>query len=708
MKKILKRILFVATTLFFAQTSSAQESQNYQAIAFDYVRNNIESSSSIPWRFESASYDKMPNGDYIVKLTIKRTRTIRDGNGTYDPRVRGFIYRDEIIEERESYFVFVDRFGEPHKYMTSSTDHEFHYWEGNAWLIMNKHEEGTGNRHFEYHNNIACFSNNGDVRWNARDMKIYGWNVTNSTLYLAGKYHNNGRSVVRTVNLRTFESTDKVGNQGETPYQVSFESEGVKIMVFKTDGQLSDFTMPYSANDRQFQINKLMQTYNLNNASDQVALGERYLNGSVVDKDEKKAVELFEKAANQNNPLGLLRLATCYNEGIGVVQDVPKALSLFEKSANMGNTEAAQALSDIYADGKGVEKNASKALYWKEKLAFAGDWDAQKYVLAYQSMEYEKYNISAEEVYRIAIDNHKEKNYEWAKFCFERAISLGSKDAMLKYGEWLYLGNGITKDCDKAIEYLSKLGEEDNNLEAQIMLIGIYHENKGVSPDIKKEIYWLIKAADNGNVYAQMALGDAFQNGIGVKKNKKSAFAMYEKAAEQGNQVAIKKMVYWFATGNGVKKNIYGSMMWFKKLDLEAQLMIAQDFENGAGGKKSIEIAMTMYENIAKNNNTSTSWASFSTLPTASIQEKLRRGKAAYKLVELYIKSGRLDEAQTVLANIIGEADDYSLGSYYQGMIWEKKGRIQQALTCYKNSSLPAAKQRYDLLHSVWRRNNYR
>lgn len=693
------RLLFVTMAMLIAQTVAAQEKRNYRDIAFDYLMQNISSIEARPWSVKADHYDRMPNGDYLVKLTITRTLTRQEDRlvnnqvqaygATFNVGVRNATVNINY-EDTKSYLVFVDRFGEPTKYMDAPQNHVFKYWGGNAWLLMNKHKENIGNKQIECYNNIACFSNKGDMLWHGRDIKIYGWGYTGQTVYTTGTYHDNGLSVVRSIDVKTLQPNDKVISGG-IPYGVDFEAEGLRITKYNSNGQSSNFIFPYAASDTQFQIEQVLKSYDLTRASDQVALGERYLNGNVVDKNEKKAVELFEKAANQNSDIGMLKLAECYKKGVGVIQDNAKAFSLYEKSANMGNSDAMIVLSDMYAEGNGVERNMSKALCWKEKLAFKGNLNAQKYVLANQSINYEKYDISADNAFVVARESHKDGNYDWAKFCYERAVSLGSKDALFDYAKWLYEGNGITRDCNKAVEYLTQLGEE-NNVKAQMLLRKIYKENNGIAPDVKKEMYWAIKAAENGDVDSQVSLGYAYQNGIGVKKNKKLAFAMYEKAAEQGNQEAIKELIYCYANGNGVKKEVAYSVVYFKKLDdANTQLEIAQAFEKGVEVKRDEAVAMMMYEHMVKNNNMT----------------------AGYKLVELYIRNGGYDEAITVLADISkmpggSGTDNYSIGSYYTGMIWEKKGRIQQALDCYQNSSLPEAKQRYETLKAAWRRNNYR
>ena len=49
-------------------------------------------------------------------------------------------------------------------------------------------------------------------------------------------------------------------------------------------------------------------------------MGTCYENGEMVEKDIKKAVEWYKKAAEQGNGYAQLHLAVCYKNGEGVEQ----------------------------------------------------------------------------------------------------------------------------------------------------------------------------------------------------------------------------------------------------------------------------------------------------------------------------------------------------------------------------------------------------
>lgn len=249
------RLLFVAMAMLIAHTAVAQEKRNFRDIAFDYLLQNIKSISARPWKVKADHYDKMPNGDYLVKMTISRTLTrqeerlvnnqVQAYGSTFNVGVRNATVNVNY-EDTKSFFVFVDRYGNPHKYMDASTNHEFNYWNGNAWLIMNKHTEKVGNKNLSYHSNAACFSNKGETKWLGRDMKIYGWSYVNNTLYMVGTLWDDGRSIVRAINTKTFASKDEVGTNGDIPFEISFADDGLRITQYTSDGQFSVFTSPYA------------------------------------------------------------------------------------------------------------------------------------------------------------------------------------------------------------------------------------------------------------------------------------------------------------------------------------------------------------------------------------------------------------------------------------------------------------------------------
>jgi hypothetical protein len=106
---------------------------------------------------------------------------------------------------------------------------------------------------------------------------------------------------------------------------------------------------------------KLKQELMLNSFA-QNRLAVCYENGDGVEKDFKRAVELYTMAANLGNSDAQNSLAYRYQHGKGIEKDSKKAIELYELSAKQGNLGAISSLAYCYQFGDGVEKDLKKAL----------------------------------------------------------------------------------------------------------------------------------------------------------------------------------------------------------------------------------------------------------------------------------------------------------------------------------------------------------
>lgn len=675
------------------------DNRQFEDVCVEYVRDVFNVGDKEITILGMTHYP-LPNGNTFVFLRFKWVGITYyeehqvPGSLVWSSNKNETIYQRHQLEEARRCAVVVN----PNGFVNSwfKIPDNFSIWKLSNNILCFLVDKSVSNSNMTFYNSLKCLDYNGDLVWEPKnDFMAFDLFKTDNHLYVAGKkVGDEVRSLIRGYDIKTGKVViEKIGNKGGVCYGIEYGEDGISYTE-NINNTSKQFCIPLEANDIAEYRRKLMSRYNQNDASDQVAIGERYLKGKGFDKDEKKAFEWFKKAANQNSSEGLYQLAKCYYNGMGVNQDKAQAAIFYEKSAYLNNTNAILALSNMYAEGDGVERNMSKALSLKEIMAFEGNADAQRFVIANQSIDYSKVNIPANKVLLLARDNYKNRNYEWAMFCYERAISLGSTDAMYDYGKWLYEGTGISKDNNKAIEYLSKLGEE-NHLNAQKLLVSIYSDNNGITPDAKQVMYWRMKAADNGDTESQLKLASAYQNGIGVKKDKKKAFEMLRRAAINGNQDAIKQTVLNYALGNGVKKDKYQAVVWSEKMDVDSQLAIAKMFYYGDGVKKDKEISVIIWTKLSKQ----------------------YVFKAINNLALLYIWGDGVKRNFVEAERLIGSIDgipnmDYtareSEAYYLMGILREAQGRTQQALDCYKSSRKEEAKRSYDRLYNWWKRNNFR
>ena len=70
-----------------------------------------------------------------------------------------------------------------------------------------------------------------------------------------------------------------------------------------------------------------------------------------------RALELFEKAAEQGHAYAQNNCGYLYENGYGVAKDAKKAFYWYEKAAEQGHVGAMYNLGGLYYDGRGSESN---------------------------------------------------------------------------------------------------------------------------------------------------------------------------------------------------------------------------------------------------------------------------------------------------------------------------------------------------------------
>ena len=678
-------------TIKFPDDSGKDCNQQTYSNCLDYIKNNRVLNGETLEDYTTRFYPINSTGDLFVISLVKshneKTKVYSDkpflsAEGIFLPKIKVSHTATLVknVKEQNTIVVFVNKQGEPIKSIGGfNSKMHIKVLDNNKVLLINGYFDEENGKKIQYFREMALFELNCVEKWQANnDMYFRDYALSNNNIYLVGT---NKNSEYKVINLHDGSIVlDKVlpaANYKDSRFtKVSLKKEGVTVTrEYQYNKKTEIETFPYESNDKGYQEILIVNSFNKNEANDQVSIGLKYLNGDQISKDEKKAVEWFQKAANQNNDKGLYRLGYCYQKGIGIGQDKTKAAALYEQASNKGNIEAMAALSKMYLDGDGVPKDLPKALRWQEILAFDGDKNAQKVILSNQSVQYQRADIR--NTLERSLNSHKEKNYSWAEYCIKRAIESGDNDARLYYGLWLGKGEGVQKDYAKAEEYLTPFAEKDNE-EAASVLGSIYRDLN----DKKKEMFWVEKAALKGDVDSQLKMAEAYLTGNGVKKNKKMAAEMYEKAAVSGNQDAAIKLVYSYGTGKGMKKDESQCLMWFNRLSLENQLEVAEDFDENPKIKCTIGLVINMYEEIAKTKN-------------YEAMKRFAELSVEYRGYDNAVKALNLLESAKNVSYSTKNADVYMLW----GKLHERQGNIGEAISCYRNSGTQEGRERAIMLN---------
>ena len=253
----------------------------------------------------------------------------------------------------------------------------------------------------------------------------------------------------------------------------------------------------------------------------QLALGDCYRQGTEVEKDEQEAFRWYWQAAGQGNVDAQFWLGYAYDHGRGVEQDYKEAMKWYQKAAAQGNASAQNNIGVLYYNGNGVKQDYEEALKWYRKAAAQGNADAQN---MQNIIGLHKAAAQGNAIAQNIIGLHK-------------AAAQGDDDAQTSIGDLYYNGNGVKQDYEEAMKWYRKAAAQGNAI-AQNNIGKLYHWGRGVKQDYEEAMKWYQKAAAQGNAFAQNSIGNLYYNGNGVKQDYEEAMRWYQKAMEQGLSIA--------------------------------------------------------------------------------------------------------------------------------------------------------------------------
>src|ERR1700730_18551076 len=321
----------------------------------------------------------------------------------------------------------------------------------------------------------------------------------------------------------------------------------------------------------------------------QTELAMLYEYGLGVSKDETKAAELAQEAADHGYARAQNGLGVLYYNGQGVPKSLHKAAELYQKSANQGDADAQNNLGLLYQYGQGVPKDLGKAVQFYQKAADQGNAVAQcRLGFLYQ--------------YGQGVT----KDFGKAAELYQKATDQGNAYSQNSLG-WLYqYGQGVPKDLGKAVELYQKATDQGNAY-SQNSLGWLYQYGQGVPKDLGKAVELYQKATDQGNAAAENNLGWLYCNGQGVTKDFGKAADLYQKAADQGNVQATNNLGLLYENGEGVPKDFGKAAELYQKAANQgyvlAQMHLGWLYQNGQGVTEDFGKAAELYQKAADQGN---------------------------------------------------------------------------------------------------------
>lgn len=302
--------------------------------------------------------------------------------------------------------------------------------------------------------------------------------------------------------------------------------------------------------------------------------GMAYLHGIGFEKDEFKALEIFEgitedyaeakkyefilktkrSGLSKDNPLGdpnfkIIKNAAEKGSGEAMFiageilishnskssEDYNLGLRWINRSAELGFLKAQLKMSDYHYENSNNDSMLSMHRYWRDKyLLNPANPDRQHINVSFLEKKKDKTtsehtSIGLMYMYGIGDKASFEMAGHHLKIASEKMDPLG----LYYYSDWK---NKDEKNSH--FKYFKKTAEL-GFVPAYHPLGFLYGEEIGLNRDLKASLYWVKKAASGGSVDAINTLGTKYAKGHYVKQDYQQAVQCYKKSAELGSSLGM-------------------------------------------------------------------------------------------------------------------------------------------------------------------------
>ncbi len=252
---------------------------------------------------------------------------------------------------------------------------------------------------------------------------------------------------------------------------------------------------------------------------------EAWLGAVLLDRGQgRDGLRAIQRAADAGSSEGNHRLALVYALGLAnQPRNEARAAELFEKAANAGHARAQTNLGILYLRGQGVPRDVVVARSWLEKAAAGGD-PLSLYTLG-RALDEVGEQVPPDPVRAADL--------------YRRAAEKGLALAGLRYGLALSEGFGVKRDIATAQRWLVQAHE--NGVPEAALALGDLIARTPASRDkaanertVQVAVSWYDVAAKGGVPSAQFKLANAYFAGVGLPRDSAQAQFWYGRAAEQG------------------------------------------------------------------------------------------------------------------------------------------------------------------------------
>lgn len=414
-------------------------------------------------------------------------------------------------------------------------------------------------------------------------------------------------------------------------------------------------------------------------------IAEKHYKGYGVEQNYQQAMRWYAKAAEFGHVRAQLKLGEMYYYGIGTEKKPGVAVKWLKQPAEQGYSNAQYLLGLIYSKGEVSEivKNDSEALYWFKKAA--EDFHAEAAYHAGKMYYYgkgEQADFEKAKKYLKLADEHGHSDARlllarMAKEPQEAVVTqLPLRAEPLQHEQTTYPPSptqpSTKQSTAQAPPTSLRQRAQSGDAGAQFELAEIYFYGTGHQPlDVNTALQWYEKAARNGHVEAQYKLGMFYYNGEIVSKNLSKARNWIKKAAARNHSEAKKRIAVLDPQFKHSQPSPSTSLITqARKGDTEAQYQLGLLYLNGpidTNGQNTKD-----NESITQNSQEALKW-----FMAAGVQGHV---DAQFQAGMIYFDPEATDNTQAEQWLSKAAANQHLDAQYYLGNLYERQGRIEQAV----------------------------
>jgi uncharacterized protein len=287
-----------------------------------------------------------------------------------------------------------------------------------------------------------------------------------------------------------------------------------------------------------------------------LSLGELHA-VSAVDPD----IQRIQAGAEKGSIRQEIELGNAYLAGRGVARDEKQAAYWYEKAANSGDPVAQQQIGYFYQIGFGVKRDPSRAVQWFERAVASGLISA-------------KVNLGVAYVWGLGV----RKDPAFAAELFREASQKGSGMGACYLGDLYYFGLGVTKSAPDALHWFavgSKLHSVPAKLNLALLLL-LQSNQKSQDRGVKL----LRESAADGSVAAKHQLGLQVMRRPELALSPDEGMALLEEAAAQGFWKSSFVLGVLSRDGHGLAKDLSVAYYHFRIAALQGGEQVSTELAN--------------------------------------------------------------------------------------------------------------------------------